>query len=71
MMHSHTSDDWVHIHKINILNLFDPESLLINTESVVKNKLKYLLEELKMFKILTTWILPCKKIDEHKITPNK
>ena len=29
MMHSHTPDDWVHIHKINILNLFDPESQLI------------------------------------------
>ena len=28
MMHSHTSDYWARIHKIKILNHFDPESQL-------------------------------------------
>ena len=50
-MHSRTSDDCVHIYNIDIFNPFDPESLLINIKSVVKNKSENLLKELKMFKV--------------------
>ena len=36
---------------IKILNLFDPELQLINTEPTIKNKFKKLLSELKKFKV--------------------
>ena len=38
---------------IEISNIFDPELQLINTEPVIKNKLKVLLSELKKFKVQT------------------
>ena len=38
---------------IEILNIFDPELQLTNSESVIKNKLKVLLSELKKFKVQT------------------
>ena len=47
------SDKCVHRYNVEILNLFDPELLLINTKSLIKNKLKELLTELKIQKILT------------------
>ena len=35
MMQSHSSDDCVHRYNIEILNLFDPELQLINTEPMI------------------------------------
>ena len=49
-----------------VLILINPESELINTKSVVKNKLKYLLDELKMFKTQTTLVLWYKEIFDHE-----
>ena len=49
-MHSRTSDDCVHIYKIDIFNPFDSDLLLINIKSVVK-KSEDLLKELKMFEV--------------------
>ena len=50
MMQSNSSDNCVHRYKM-ILNLFDPELQLINTNPIIKSKLKELLNELKKFKV--------------------
>ena len=47
MMQSSSSNDCVCHYNIKILNLFDPELQLINTQLVIKNKLKNLIVELK------------------------
>ena len=44
-------DNCIHCYNVEILNLFDPELQLSNTKSVIKNKLKKLLSELKKFKV--------------------
>ena len=44
------------------MNLFDPESQLINTKSMIKNKLKEFLSELKKSNFQTVLILDYKKI---------
>ena len=46
---SSSSDNCVHHYNVEILNLFGPESQLIETKAVIKNKLKGLLTELKKF----------------------
>ena len=53
MMQSGSSDDYVQIHDIEILNLFHQKLQLINAKPLIKNKLKDLLGELKKFKIQT------------------
>ena len=70
-IHEHTclSDYCVWYYYIKILLvliLINPESELINTKSVVKNKLKYLLDQLKMFKTQTTLVLWYKEIFDHE-----
>ena len=52
-MQSSSSDNFVSHYNIKILNLFDPELQLINSEPGIKNKLKDLFGELKKFKIQT------------------
>ena len=61
---------WAHAFKgdasydVEILNSFNPELLLKDTESAVKNKLKKLLTILSWFKFMTTWlVLMFKKIE--------
>ena len=61
MMQSNYSDDCVHSYNIEILNLFDEEVHLINTNPMIKNKLKELLTGLKKFKFQTILILHNKK----------
>ena len=56
----------VHHYNVEILNIFDPELQLINTESVIKNKLKELLSE-KKFKAQTMLVLGYKKRNDRKI----
>ena len=51
IMHSISSDKYVHHCNIEILNLFYLELQLINTKPTIKNKLKELLNELKKFKV--------------------
>ena len=53
MMQSGSSDDYVQIHDIEILNFFHQKLQLINAKPLIKNKLKDLLGELKKFKIQT------------------
>ena len=65
-MESNSSDNCVH-YNVEILNIFDPELQLINTEPVIKNKLKELLSELKKFKVQTILVLDYKKRNDHKI----
>ena len=47
MMQSSSSDNCICHYNIKILNLFDPEWKLINTKSIIKNKLKELLSKSK------------------------
>ena len=46
---------------------FDPESQLINTKPMIKNKLKEFLSELKKFKVQAVLILDYKKRNDLKI----
>ena len=63
-MLTNSSDNFVHHYNVQILNVFYPEIQLINTKSVIKNKL---LSELEKFKVQTALILDYKKINVHKI----
>ena len=49
------------------MNLFDPELQLIDTKSVIKNKLKGFLSELKKFKVQRVLVLGYKKRSYRKI----
>ena len=57
----------MHHYNIEILDLFGPELQLINTEPMIKNKLKELLSELKKFKVQTILVLKYKKRNYCKI----
>ena len=48
------------------MNIFDPELQLINTKTIIINKLKVLLGELEDFKIQTVLNVEFKKIVDHK-----
>ena len=50
-------------YKIEILNSFNPELQLKDTESAIKSKLIELLTQLKGFKFMTTLVLVFKKIE--------
>ena len=47
-MLSNSFDNCVHHYKVEILNLFPPELQNINTNPVIRNKLKEFLSDLKM-----------------------
>ena len=47
MMQLSSSNNCVHCYDIEILNLFNPELLVINTKPMIKNNLKELLSEFK------------------------
>ena len=51
---------------MEIFNFFDPKLQMINTKSVIKNKLKDLLDKLKKSKVQTILVLEYKKVDDHK-----
>ena len=46
-----SSDNCIHCHNVEILNICYPELQLIITKPRIKNKLKELLKELKKFKV--------------------
>ena len=60
---SNSSDNCVHLYSLEILNLFDPELQLINSKTMIKNKLKIL----KKFKVQTILVLDYKKRNHRKI----
>ena len=47
---SNSSDNCIHHYIVEILDLFDPETQMINTKPVINSKLKELLSELKKFR---------------------
>ena len=61
-MPSNSSGICVHHYKVEILNLFDPELRLINTNPVIRNKLK----DLKVFKVQATLVLDYNKRNGRK-----
>ena len=67
IMQSNSSGNCVHCYDIDILNFFNPELQLVNTNVMIKNKFKVLLSELKKFKVPTILVLECQKINDHKI----
>ena len=52
---------------VEILNIFYLKLQLINTKSMIKNKLKELISELKKFKVQTILVLDYKKRNNRKI----
>ena len=69
MIQSNFSDNCVNCYNIEVLNLFDPEFQWLKT--IIKNKLKNLLSELKKFKVQTILVLDYKKRNNHKIFHSK
>ena len=53
MKRSHAYKGFAITYSVQILNSFTPELQLKNTESAIKNKLKYFLAELRGFKFVT------------------
>ena len=66
-MQSNSFNNCIHRYNIEILIIFDPELQLINTKPMIKNKLKELLSELKMFKVQTMLVLDYKKRNDRKV----
>ena len=54
---SNFSDNCLYRYNVEILNIFDPELQLINTKTMIKNKLQEFLSELKKFKVQTVLFL--------------
>ena len=67
-MQSSSSDNNVHHYNVEILDLFDTESQLINTKPMIKNKLKELLCELKKFNVQKKLVFDVKKRNDRKIS---
>ena len=63
---SNFSVNCIHHYNVEILKLFDPELQLINTNPVIKNKLKEFLSELKKYKVQTVLLLDYKKSNDRK-----
>ena len=61
------SDNSVYQCNVKILSLFDQELQLINTNPLIKNKIKELLNEMKKFKVQAILFLDYKKRNDHKI----
>ena len=66
-MQSSLSDKYVHRYNIEILNLFDSELQLISAKTIIKNKLKELLSELKKFTVQTILFLEYQKRNNRRI----
>ena len=54
---AHTFKGYANIYNVEILNSFNPELQLKDTESAIKSKLT----ELRGFRFVTTLVLVCKK----------
>ena len=59
----HAFKGYVSSYNVEILNYFNPDLQLKDTESAIKNKLTDLLTGLKGFKFMTTIVLEFKKIE--------
>ena len=66
-METDYSDNFVHQYNVKTLNPFDQELQLINTNPLIKNKLKELLNEMKKFKVSAILLLGYKKRNDRKI----
>ena len=58
---SSSSNNCIHRCDVQILNILDPELQLINTKSMIENKLKELQSELKRFEVQTILVLDYNK----------
>ena len=61
-----SSDSCIHCYNVDILNLFDPELQMINTKTMLTNKLKELLSELKRSNVQTILVLDYGKRNDRK-----
>ena len=59
----HAFKGFASTYNAEILNSFNPELQLKDTESAIENKLKKILSELRGFKFVTTLVLVFKKIE--------
>ena len=67
IIQSNSSDNCVRRYNADTLNIFDPELQLINTNPMIKNKLKELLSKFKKFKVQAKLVLDYKKGNYRKI----
>ena len=65
---SHAYKGYASSYNGDILNSFNPELQLEDTESAIRNKLKDLLTELRGFKFMTTLVVEFKKIESDDAT---
>ena len=65
---SHAYKGCTNSYNVEILNSFNPELQLKNTESAIKKKLKNLLSELRWFKFVMTLVIQFKKIESDNAT---
>ena len=62
-----SSDKCMHCYNVVFLNIFDPELQLINSNPMIKSKLKEFLSDLKMFKVHAILVLDYKKRNDCNI----
>ena len=67
----HAFKGYASSYNVEILNSFNPELQLKDTESAIKSKLIELLTQLKRFKFVTRLILVSKKIENKDKTYDK
>ena len=60
-MHLDSSDKCMHRYNVVLLNIFDPELQLINSNPMIKSKLKEFFSDLKKFKVHAILVLDYKK----------
>ena len=61
------SDNFVHQYNVEIFYIFDQELQLINTDPLIKNKSKELLNEMKKFEVQIILVLDYQTRNDHKI----
>ena len=67
----HAFKGYASTYNVEILNFFNPELQVKDTESAIKSKLIELLNQLKGFKFVTTLVLVFKKIEREDKTKIK
>ena len=66
IMPPNSFDNCIQRYNVEILNIFDPELQINNTKTMIKNKLKEFLSELKKFKFQIILVLNYQKRNDHK-----
>ena len=71
MKRSHAYKGYASSYNVQILNYFNPELQLKDTETTIKNKLRDLFSKLKYFKFVARLVLELKKIENDDKTKHE